>query len=40
MNAIRMTFAVVGVLSLTACMQARTEESREMATPIAKASAS
>ena len=36
MNAIRTISAVVGVLALTGCMQARIEESREMATPIAK----
>jgi len=36
MNTIRTISAVVGVLALTGCMQARIEESREMATPIAK----
>lgn len=35
-NAIRMTSACVGVLLVGGCMQARIEESREMATPIAK----
>ncbi len=35
-NAIRMTTACVGVLLATGCMQARIEESRELATPIAK----
>ena len=40
MNAIRLTSAIVGVLVggavLSGCMQARIEESRELATPIAK----
>ena len=35
-NAIRMTSACVGVLLIGGCMQARIEESREMATPIAE----
>jgi hypothetical protein len=36
MNAIRMTSVCIGVLVLGGCMQARIEESRELATPIAK----
>lgn len=36
MNAIRMTSVCVGVLMLGGCMQARIEESRELATPLAK----
>lgn len=36
MNAIRMTSALIGVLMLGGCMQARVEESRELATPLAK----
>lgn len=36
MNAFRMTTAIVGVAVLSGCMQARIEESRELATPIAK----
>ena len=36
MRAIQMTSAIVGVAVLSGCMQARIEESREMATPIAK----
>jgi hypothetical protein len=36
MNAIRMTSVCVGVLVLGGCMQARIEESRELATPLAK----
>ena len=35
-NAIRMTSACLSVLRPAGCMQARIEESREMATPIAK----
>ena len=35
-SAIRMTSACVSVLFFAGCMQARIEESREMATPIAK----
>jgi hypothetical protein len=36
MNAIRMTTACLGIALLGGCMQARIEESREMATPISK----
>jgi len=36
MNAIRMTSLCLGVALLGGCMQARIEESREMATPLAK----
>jgi hypothetical protein len=35
-SAIRMTYACLGVLLSSGCMQARIEESREMATPIGK----
>ena len=35
-SAIRITFACAGVVLVSGCMQARIEESREMATPIAK----
>jgi hypothetical protein len=35
-SAIRVTSAIAGVLVLSGCMQARIEESREMATPMAK----
>jgi hypothetical protein len=35
-SAIRMSFACLGVLLAGGCMQARIEESREMATPIGK----
>jgi hypothetical protein len=35
-SAIRMTYACLGVLLASGCMQARIEESRELATPIAK----
>ncbi|HEX5163645.1 MAG TPA: hypothetical protein VFV88_18105 [Steroidobacteraceae bacterium] len=35
-SAIRMTYACLGVVVLSGCMQARIEESRELATPIAK----
>jgi hypothetical protein len=36
MNAIRLASVCVGVVALSGCMQARIEESREMATPISK----
>jgi hypothetical protein len=36
MNAILVTTAAIGVVALSGCMQARIEESREMATPVAK----
>jgi hypothetical protein len=36
MNAIRLTCACVAAVIASACMQARIEESRELATPIAK----
>ena len=36
MNAIRLASVVAGVALLSGCMQARIEESREMATPIGK----
>jgi hypothetical protein len=36
MNAIRMTSVCIGVLFIGGCMQARIEESRELATPLAK----
>ena len=36
MNAIRLASVCVGVVALSGCMQARIEESREMATPIGK----
>jgi hypothetical protein len=35
-SAIRLTIACLGVVAASGCMQARIEESREMATPIAK----
>ena len=35
-SAIRMTYACLGVVLASGCMQARIEESRELATPIAK----
>jgi len=35
-SAFRMTIACLGVVAASGCMQARIEESREMATPIAK----
>ena len=35
-SAIRMTYACLGAFLVTGCMQARIEESRELATPIAK----
>jgi len=35
-SAIRLTYACLGVISLSACMQARIEESRELATHIEK----
>jgi len=35
-SAIRMTYACLGVLLSSGCMQARIEESRELATPLAK----
>src|SRR5678816_1010844 len=36
MNAFRMTFTCLGVVFVSGCMQARIEESRELATPVAK----
>ena len=36
MNAIRLTCACLGVVFASGCMQARIEETRELATPIAK----
>jgi len=36
MNAFRLAFVCLGVVALAGCMQARIEESREMATPIGK----
>jgi hypothetical protein len=36
MKAFLVTSALVGVVTLTGCMQARIEESRELATPVAK----
>ena len=36
MNAIQLTSVIVGVAVLSGCMQARIEESRELATPITK----
>src|SRR5215510_9826249 len=36
MNAIRLTYACLGAVLVSGCMQARIEESREMATPISK----
>ena len=35
-SAIRITYACLGVVFVSGCMQARIEESRELATPIAK----
>src|SRR5689334_5201631 len=36
MKAIRITYACLLVVSVSGCMQARIEESRELATPISK----
>jgi len=36
MNAFRMTFTCLGVVFVSGCMQARIEESRELATPVGK----
>src|SRR5262245_47941574 len=36
MNAIRLTCACLGAVVASGCMQARIEETRELATPIAK----